>query len=60
MVQQCNAIVCVLMAVVLVVFGELIEGLGVLRRMELCGSKSGKPKKRIAITKCGQVRATES
>lgn len=40
---------------VAVVFGELIEGMGVLRRIELCGSKSGKPKKRVVIGKCGEV-----
>jgi len=38
-----------------VVFGELVEGLGVMRRIELCGSKSGNPKKRVVIAKCGEL-----
>eukprot|EP00210_Caulerpa_lentillifera_P005651 g5404.t1 len=38
-----------------VVFGEITEGLGVLRRIELCGTKTGKPKKRIVVEKCGEL-----
>lgn len=38
-----------------VVFGELIEGEEVLRKIELAGSKNGKPSSDIIIKDCGIV-----
>jgi len=38
-----------------VVFGKVIEGMDVVRKMEACGSKSGKPTKKITITNCGEL-----
>lgn len=38
-----------------VVFGKVIEGMHVVRKMESCGQKSGKPKKRVAILDCGEL-----
>jgi hypothetical protein len=41
-----------------VVFGHVIEGMPVVKRIEVCGSRSGKPTKRVQITDCGEVRCT--
>jgi cyclophilin family peptidyl-prolyl cis-trans isomerase len=38
-----------------VVFGSVIEGLDVVKKMESLGTGSGKPKAKIAIAACGQV-----
>eukprot|EP00201_Polytomella_parva_P009695 CAMPEP_0175058522 /NCGR_PEP_ID=MMETSP0052_2-20121109/11892_1 /TAXON_ID=51329 ORGANISM="Polytomella parva, Strain SAG 63-3" /NCGR_SAMPLE_ID=MMETSP0052_2 /ASSEMBLY_ACC=CAM_ASM_000194 /LENGTH=527 /DNA_ID=CAMNT_0016323907 /DNA_START=88 /DNA_END=1671 /DNA_ORIENTATION=+ len=38
-----------------VVFGRVVEGLMVLKRMEVCGSKSGKTSHRVIIADCGQL-----
>ncbi|XP_002129564.2 peptidyl-prolyl cis-trans isomerase-like [Ciona intestinalis] len=38
-----------------VVFGEVAEGMDLLRKMESFGSNSGKPKKTIVISDCGQL-----
>ncbi|XP_052776083.1 peptidyl-prolyl cis-trans isomerase E-like [Mya arenaria] len=38
-----------------VVFGKVIEGMDVVRRMEKCGSKSGKPTEKITIANCGEL-----
>ncbi|XP_071837054.1 peptidyl-prolyl cis-trans isomerase E-like [Apostichopus japonicus] len=38
-----------------VVFGEVIEGMEVVRKMEAVGSKSGKPKDKVIITRCGEL-----
>ncbi|GMH44063.1 hypothetical protein BSKO_11997 [Bryopsis sp. KO-2023] len=40
-----------------VVFGKVSEGMGVIKRVELCGSKNGKTIKSVAISACGQVEA---
>ncbi|XP_016303585.1 peptidyl-prolyl cis-trans isomerase E-like isoform X1 [Sinocyclocheilus anshuiensis] len=37
-----------------VVFGELIEGMDVLRAMEAQGSKDGKTKQKVIISNCGE------
>ena len=38
-----------------VVFGKVIEGMDVVKKMESCGSKSGKTKKTVVISNCGQL-----
>ncbi|KAM7403842.1 hypothetical protein PAMA_004327 [Pampus argenteus] len=37
-----------------VVFGELVEGMDVLRAMEAQGTKEGKPKQKVIISDCGE------
>ncbi|KAI5139277.1 Peptidyl-Prolyl Cis-Trans Isomerase E [Manis pentadactyla] len=37
-----------------VVFGEVTEGLDVLRQIEAEGSKDGKPKQKVIIADCGE------
>lgn len=39
-----------------VVFGNVISGMEVVREIEKCGSKDGKPTKDVRIEKCGQIR----
>ncbi|RXG56546.1 Peptidyl-prolyl cis-trans isomerase E [Armadillidium vulgare] len=39
-----------------VVFGQLVSGLDVLRKMEKYGTKSGKPTEKIIIGNCGELR----
>jgi peptidylprolyl isomerase len=39
-----------------VVFGKVVEGLDSVRRMDRCGSQSGKPSKVVKIVNCGEVR----
>ncbi|RIB17290.1 cyclophilin [Gigaspora rosea] len=36
-----------------VVFGEVIEGMDVVKKIEACGTSDGKPKKSIKIVDCG-------
>mmetsp|Transcript_10549 Transcript_10549/g.15802 ORF Transcript_10549/g.15802 Transcript_10549/m.15802 type:complete len:105 (-) Transcript_10549:785-1099(-) len=38
-----------------VVFGEVVEGMDVVRAMEQQGSQSGRPRSPIVITKAGQL-----
>eukprot|EP00053_Salpingoeca_punica_P005631 m.55638 g.55638 ORF g.55638 m.55638 type:complete len:346 (-) comp13328_c0_seq1:159-1196(-) len=38
-----------------VVFGSVTDGMSIVRRMEACGSDSGKPSKKVVITECGQL-----
>ena len=38
-----------------VVFGTVIEGMDVVRRIESVGSKSGKCSKQVAVMDCGQL-----
>ncbi|XP_035513979.1 peptidyl-prolyl cis-trans isomerase A, partial [Morone saxatilis] len=38
-----------------VVFGQVVEGLDVVRKMEATGSQSGKTSAKIAIADCGQL-----
>jgi hypothetical protein len=40
-----------------VVIGRVVEGMPVVKRMEVCGTRSGKPTKKVVIADCGQVRA---
>ncbi|XP_037097460.1 peptidyl-prolyl cis-trans isomerase E isoform X2 [Syngnathus acus] len=37
-----------------VVFGELVEGMDVLREMEAQGTKDGKVKQKVIISDCGE------
>lgn len=38
-----------------VVFGRVVEGMGVVKKIEAMGTQSGKPRARIHIADCGQV-----
>lgn len=38
-----------------VVFGQLISGLDVLKKMEKYGAKSGKPSEKVSISNCGEL-----
>lgn len=39
-----------------VVFGEVIEGMDVVKAIEAQGSNSGKPKCRIVVEECGELK----
>lgn len=39
-----------------VVFGHVISGMDVVRRMERCGTKSGKPTEKVTIAACGEIQ----
>ena len=39
-----------------VVFGEVIDGMEVVKTIEAVGSQSGKTSKPIVISDCGQIR----
>jgi len=38
-----------------VVFGQVVQGMEVVRRIEQCGNKSGKPTKKVVISNCGEL-----
>jgi peptidyl-prolyl isomerase F (cyclophilin D) len=38
-----------------VVFGKVVKGMDVVKKMEDLGTQSGKPKAKIVIAKCGQL-----
>ncbi|XP_072131053.1 uncharacterized protein [Mobula birostris] len=38
-----------------VVFGSVVEGMDVVRKMESCGTVNGTPKATVKITECGQL-----
>ncbi|XP_077991180.1 peptidyl-prolyl cis-trans isomerase E-like [Glandiceps talaboti] len=38
-----------------VVFGKVIDGMDVVRKMEATGTKSGKPSQKVVITECGEL-----
>jgi peptidyl-prolyl isomerase E (cyclophilin E) len=38
-----------------VVFGQVIQGMEVLKRIEQCGTKNGKPTKKVIISNCGEL-----
>jgi peptidyl-prolyl isomerase F (cyclophilin D) len=38
-----------------VVFGKVIEGMDVVKRVESYGTDSGKPKAKVVIADCGQL-----
>ncbi|KAF7266903.1 peptidylprolyl isomerase cyclophilin-33 [Rhynchophorus ferrugineus] len=39
-----------------VVFGHVISGMDVVKRIERCGSKTGKPSEKVTISACGEVQ----
>lgn len=39
-----------------VVFGHVISGMDVVKRMERCGTKSGKPTEKVIISACGEIQ----
>lgn len=38
-----------------VVFGSVVEGMDVIKKIESFGTQSGKPKKSVSIADCGQL-----
>ncbi len=38
-----------------VVFGKVVEGMAVVKKVESCGTKSGKTTQRVVIAECGEV-----
>lgn len=42
-----------------VVFGRVVEGMGVVKRIETMGTASGKPKARVTVADCGQVSSRQ-
>ena len=42
-----------------VVFGRVISGMKVIKKIESLGSNSGRPKKKIVIANCGQLKLEE-
>ncbi|KAL6762226.1 cyclophilin-like domain-containing protein [Haematococcus lacustris] len=38
-----------------VVFGRVVEGMPVVKRIEVCGSRGGKPNKKVQVMDCGQL-----
>lgn len=43
-----------------VVFGHVIEGMGVVRRVESMGSSSGRTKEKVTIADCGQMASRKA
>ncbi|BES87514.1 Peptidyl-prolyl cis-trans isomerase [Nesidiocoris tenuis] len=39
-----------------VVFGQVVDGMDVVKKLEACGSSNGKPSKACIIVDCGQLR----
>ncbi|XP_060523881.1 peptidyl-prolyl cis-trans isomerase E [Cylas formicarius] len=39
-----------------VVFGHVISGMDVVKRMERCGTKNGKPTEKVIISACGEIQ----
>lgn len=39
-----------------VVFGHVISGMDVVKRMERCGASSGAPSEKVSITACGEIQ----
>lgn len=42
-----------------VIFGRVVQGIEVLRKIEQYGSESGVPKRMIRVVRCGEVAATK-
>jgi cyclophilin family peptidyl-prolyl cis-trans isomerase len=38
------------------VFGKVVEGMDIVNKIEYCGSSSGKPKRQVLITDCGEIK----
>jgi len=39
-----------------VVFGQVTEGLDIVKKIEGVGSDSGKPRKKVVIEDCGELK----
>ncbi|PAV92854.1 hypothetical protein WR25_09841, partial [Diploscapter pachys] len=39
-----------------VVFGHVVDGMDVVRKVESMGSRSGKPQKKVTIADCGEIK----
>lgn len=37
------------------VFGQVVQGIEVVKKIEQCGNKSGKPSKKVIIANCGEL-----
>jgi peptidyl-prolyl isomerase F (cyclophilin D) len=42
-----------------VVFGRVVQGMDIVRRIEAYGTRDGKPKAKIMIADCGELKPTE-
>lgn len=38
-----------------VVFGKVVEGMDLVKKMESCGTQTGKPSTKVSIANCGQL-----
>ncbi|XP_023237796.1 peptidyl-prolyl cis-trans isomerase A-like [Centruroides sculpturatus] len=38
-----------------VVFGQVVSGMEIVKKMEDCGSKTGKPTAKVVISNCGEL-----
>ena len=38
------------------VFGQVVEGMKILNEIEYCGTNSGRPKKKVQIRDCGELK----
>ncbi|KHJ83216.1 peptidyl-prolyl cis-trans isomerase, cyclophilin-type [Oesophagostomum dentatum] len=43
-----------------VVFGQVTDGLSVVRKIESMGSRSGRPKEKVVISDCGEIKPEPS
>ena len=43
-----------------VVFGQVVEGMEIVKKIEACGSQSGAPRETVTITDCGEINAAET
>mmetsp|Transcript_68889 Transcript_68889/g.155840 ORF Transcript_68889/g.155840 Transcript_68889/m.155840 type:complete len:142 (-) Transcript_68889:157-582(-) len=41
-----------------VIFGRVLEGLDIVKRVERCGSRSGTPTQKVTITDCGILESS--
>ncbi|KAF4654713.1 Peptidyl-prolyl cis-trans isomerase-like 4 [Perkinsus olseni] len=41
------------------VFGKVVSGMDVVKKMEAVGSQGGQPRKQVSIQDCGEIKSTE-
>jgi len=41
------------------VFGEVVEGMNIIKSMEAVGTRNGTPTKKVVIENCGEIKAEE-